>query len=56
MPPVVPVVIPGLHPAIPVQIPPLNFNPPADNNNIVEQDIDMAEERSMNPVEMTVNM
>jgi len=54
--PPVPVVIPGLHPGIPVQIPPLNFNPPADNNNIVEQslqDIDMAEERSMNPVPFT---
>ena len=54
--PPVPVVIPGLHPAIPVQIPPLNFNPPADNNNIVEQplqDIDMAEERSMNIVPFT---
>jgi len=52
----VPVVIPGLHPGIPVQIPPLNFNPPADNNNIVEQslqDTDMAKERSMNPVLFT---
>ena len=54
--PPVPVVIPGLHPGIPVQILPLNFNLPADNNDIVEQplhDIDMAEERSMNPVPFT---
>ena len=53
--PPVPVVIPGLQPGFPVQNPPLNFNPPADNN-IVEQslqDTDMAEERSMNPVPFT---
>ena len=53
--PPVPVVIPGLHPGFPVQIPPLNLSSAADNN-IFEQslhDIDMAEERSMNPVSFT---
>jgi len=53
--PPVPVVIPGLQPGFPVQIPPLNLSSAADNN-IFEQslhDIDMAEERSMNPVSFT---
>ena len=52
--PPVPVVIPGLQPGFPVQIPPLNLSSAADN--IFEQshhDIDMAEERSMNPVSFT---
>jgi len=53
--PPLPLVIPGLQPGFPVQIPPPFLNPAADNN-IVEQslqDIDMTEERTMNPVPFT---